>query len=75
MGKNCLISMLLSTILCQMIHAHRPIFSEKATTAVLITRPDISQVIDREITEDARQVDGVNKMYQSYILVGIKKSC
>jgi len=78
MGKNCLISMLLSTILCHMAHAHRPIFSEKAATdpntAVLINQPNISQVIYREITEDARQVwlaFDVNEGFELFIQIGV----
>ena len=58
MGKNYLISMVLTMILCRMAQAHRPVFSEKAgtdpNTAVLISKPNISQVIYREITEDAK---------------------
>ena len=45
---------------CHSAQAHRPIFSQKSATdpntAVLITQPHISQVIYREITEQAKQV-------------------
>jgi enterochelin esterase-like enzyme len=57
---NFLISIVFSLILCHTAHAHRPIFSERVATepntAVLINQPNISQVIYREITEDAKQV-------------------
>ena len=60
MGKNYLISMVLIMVLCRMAHAHRPVFSERSATdpntAVLINKPNISQVIYREITEDVKQV-------------------
>lgn len=78
MRRNFLISIVLSVILCHVAHAHRPIFSEKAAidpnTAVLITRPDISQVIYREITEDTQQVwlaFDVKKGFRLFIQIGI----
>lgn len=58
--------------------AHRPIFSEKAATdpnsAVVITQPAISQVIYREITEEAKQVwlaFDANKGFGLLIQVGV----
>jgi hypothetical protein len=60
MGKTCVIPILLLLVPCYAAHAHRPIFTDKAATdpntAVIITEPTISQVIYREITEDAEQV-------------------
>ncbi len=60
MKRVITISVLLLSILCPAIQAHRPIFSDKAATdpdtAVQITQPDISQVIYREITEEAKQI-------------------
>lgn len=60
MRKLAVISIVLFIILCSVAEAHRPIFSDKATTdpnsAILISQPAISQVIYREITEEAKQV-------------------
>ena len=78
MRKNYLISMVLTMILCGMAHAHRPVFSEKTATdpntAVLITKPNISQVIYREITEDAKQVwlaFDADKGFELFIQIGV----
>jgi enterochelin esterase-like enzyme len=78
MGKNYLISMVLTMILCRMAQAHRPVFSEKTATdpntAVLITKPNISQVIYREITEDAKQVwlaFDADKGFELFIQIGV----
>jgi hypothetical protein len=60
MRKLAVISIVLFFILCSVAEAHRPIFSDKAATdpntAILISQPAISQVIYREITEEAEQV-------------------
>lgn len=78
MGKNYLISIVLTMILCRMAQAHRPVFSEKAATdpntAVLITQPNISQVIYREITEDTKQVwlaFDANKGFTLFLQIGV----
>ena len=78
MGKNCLISMVLTMILCHMAQAHRPVFSKKAATdpntAVLITQPNISQVIYREVSEGAEQVwlvFDVNEGFELFIQIGV----
>ena len=60
MGKLVVITGVFLGILCSLAQAHRPIFSDKTATdpnaAVLINQPAISQVIYREITDDADQV-------------------
>ena len=78
MGKNYLISIVLTMILCRMSQAHRPVFSEKAATdpntAVLITQPNISQVIYREITEDTKQVwlaFDADKGFKLFLQIGV----
>ena len=78
MERTCLIATILVMILCPAAQAHRPIFSEKAATdpntAVLITRPAISQVIYREITEDAEQIwlaFDANEGFELFIQVGV----
>ena len=47
-------------LVCPFCAAHRPIFSDRAATdsdtAVMISKPELSQVIYREITEKAPQV-------------------
>ena len=78
MGKTCVISIVLPMVLCHAAQAHRPIFSEKAATdpntAVMISQPAISQVIYREITEDAEQVwlaFDANEGLELYIQTGV----
>ena len=78
MGKLPVISGVLVMILCSLAQAHRPIFSEKAATdpntAVLISQPAISQVIYREITDDAEQVwlaFDVNEGFGLFIQIGV----
>ena len=69
---------MLSLVMCGAAQAHRPIFSEKAATdpntAVLISQPDISQVIYREITEQATQVWlalDANEEFELFIQIGV----
>lgn len=79
MKKSCLLFCFLSwSILCIEAQAHRPIFSEKSTTspesAVIITEPDVSQVIYREITENTPQVwlaFNANEGFELFIQIGI----
>lgn len=78
MGKLNVISGVLVIILCSVAHAHRPIFSEKAATdpntAVFINQPSISQVIYREITEEAKQVwlaFDANEGFGLFIQIGV----
>jgi len=60
MKKAHFISIMFPIILCSVAQAHRPIFSDNAATdantAVRIAQPAISQVIYREITDEAKQV-------------------
>jgi len=67
-----------SILLCFKAQAHRPIFSEKTATslelAVIITEPDVSQVIYREITENTPQVwlaFDANEGSELFIQIGI----
>lgn len=79
MKKSCLFFCFLSwSILCFEAQAHRPIFSEKTATspetAVIITEPDVSQVIYREITEKTPQVwlaFDANEGSELFIQIGI----
>jgi len=78
MRKRCLQFIMLLLFMCAAAQAHRPIFSENAATdpnsAVLIDQPDISQVIYREITEEASQVwlaFDVNERFELFIQIGV----
>jgi hypothetical protein len=78
MGKLPVISGVLVVILCSVTQAHRPVFSERAATdpktAVLIKQPAISQVIYREITDDAKQVwlsFDANEGFELFIQIGV----
>jgi len=78
MGKCAVISGVLVIVLCSVAQAHRPIFSDKAATdpntAVMISQPAISQVIYREITDDAEQVwlaFDVNEGFGLFIQIGV----
>jgi endoglucanase len=78
MGKLVVITGVFLGILCSLAQAHRPIFSDKTATdpnaAVLISQPAISQVIYREITDDADQVwlaFDVNEGFDLFIQIGV----
>ena len=78
MGKLAVISGVLFMLLCTAAQAHRPIFSEKAATdpntAVLISQPAISQVIYRELTEEAKEVwlaFDANEGFGLFIQIGV----
>jgi hypothetical protein len=78
MAKLAAISVVLLSILCPTAQAHRPIFSDKAATdpntAVLISQPTISQVIYREITDEADQVwlaFDVSEGFDLFIQIGV----
>jgi S-formylglutathione hydrolase FrmB len=78
MMKTATSSILLLTVLCSRVQAHRPIFSEKAATspetAVLITQPWVSQVIYREITATSSQVwlaFDANDRFELFLQVGV----
>jgi enterochelin esterase-like enzyme len=78
MEKLAVISSVLVIILCSAAEAHRPIFSDKAATdpntAILISQPAISQVIYREITEEAKQVwlaFNAEEGFELFIQIGI----
>lgn len=69
---------LFSLLLCAVAHAHRPIFSDQAATdpntAVLIAQPAISQVIYREITDEAKQIwiaFDANEGFELFIQIGV----
>lgn len=78
MGKLTVITGVLVVILCSVAQAHRPIFSDRVATdpntAVLISQPAISQVIYREITNDAEQVwlaFDANEGFELFIQIGV----
>jgi len=78
MQKLAVISSVFIIILCSAAEAHRPIFSDKAATdpnsAILISEPAISQVIYREITNDAEQVwlaFDANEGFGLFIQIGV----
>jgi len=78
MGKLAFIAGVLIVVLCSIAQAHRPIFSDKSATdpntAVLISKPAISQVIYREITHEADQVwlaFDVNEGFDLFIQIGV----
>jgi hypothetical protein len=78
MGKLAVINVVFLGVLCSIAQAHRPIFSDKAATdpntAVLIRQPAVSQVIYREITDEADQVwlaFDINKGFDLFIQIGV----
>ena len=78
MRNTRMISVVICMILCRTAPAHRPIFSEKAATdpntAVVITQPEVSQVIYREITAQAKQVwlaFDANEGFELFIQIGV----
>ena len=79
LAKNVAIgSVLIFSALCHTTEAHRPIFSPKPATdpntAVLIAQPHISQVIYREIGEQAAQVwlaFDVRAGFELFIQIGV----
>jgi len=79
MQKSIFLSgLLFLAILCSISWAHRPIFSEKATTgpetAILVTEPAVSQVIYREMTEKTPQIwlaFDANEGFELFIQIGV----
>ncbi len=78
MAKHPATVSVLMLLTCCAAQAHRPIFSDRAATdpntAVLISEPSISQVIYREITDDARQVwlaFDTEERFGLYIQIGV----
>ena len=66
------------TCFCQSAHGHRPVFTKDAAkgpeTAILLTEPQVSQVVYREITEKAPQIwlgFSVPKDFELYIQIGV----
>jgi pectate lyase len=78
MAKSVVVVGLFSLLLCAVAHAHRPIFSDQAATdpntAVLISQPAISQVIYREINDEAKQVwlaFDADEGFELFIQIGV----
>ena len=64
--------------LTQTVYAHRPVFTKDAAknpeTAILLTEPQVSQVVYREITKKAPQIwlgFSVPKDFELYIQIGV----
>ncbi len=76
-GTTCLTALFL-VLVCAFCTAHRPIFSDRAATdsgtAVMISKPEVSQVIYREITEKTPQVWlalDVEAGFELFIQIGV----
>ena len=66
------------TCFCQSAHGHRPVFTKDAAkgpeTAILLTEPQVSQVVYREITDKVPQIwlgFSVPKDFELYVQIGV----